>query len=108
MIVGGKDASLCNMIAFFVNIFCGGALGTIADNPKSLKFITDRLCHIAVIDMNDRFRRNHLPDLLQISCSRGARNAFFEMPSEAFHNIYFFDRFMEIVRNIGEQAALGS
>ena len=81
-------------------------MGTIADNSKSLKFISVRLCHITVIDMNDRVRRSHLFHLLEISrCSQG-RCAFFETPGEAFHNIYFFGGLMKMIRNIGEQTAL--
>ena len=70
MIVGGKDASLCNMIAFFVNIFCGGALGTIADNPKSLKFITIRFYDVAVIDVNNSLIWNSPADQGEIRIQR--------------------------------------
>ena len=91
MIAGGKDASLRNMIAFFVVFFCGGTFRTIPDDPKRFKFVTVKLCHVAVIDMNDRVRRDPLFYLLEISRGGEEWSTFFKMAGEAMHNIYFLD-----------------
>lgn len=53
MIVISQYAGFCHMIAFFVNIYCIGAFGTILDKTKGLKFMTFRLHHIRVIDVDD-------------------------------------------------------
>ncbi|MDO4261364.1 MAG: hypothetical protein Q4C82_04750, partial [Eubacteriales bacterium] len=87
--------------------FCGSTFGTIPNDPESFKFITVRLCDVAVVDMNDRFCGNHSFHLPQISGSRCGRSDLFKMPGQTIHNIDLSGRFMELVNDVGEQAASG-
>ena len=66
MVAGGKSTSLCDMISFFIYIFCGSTFGTITYDAKRFKFIAVRFYDIAVIYMNHRFRRNQGFDHLKV------------------------------------------
>ena len=50
VITACKYTCLCDMVAFFVNIFCGCAFRTVPDDPKRLKFMAVRFYNITVID----------------------------------------------------------
>ena len=52
------DASLRNMIAFFINIFNRGTFRAITNSPQSLKFVTIGFDNIGIIDVNNGFRRS--------------------------------------------------
>ncbi len=67
MIVAGKHRGFGYMIAFFIDIFCGSAFGTITYPAKRFKFITVRVNNIAVVDMDSRLSRPSLFNLCEIS-----------------------------------------
>ena len=57
MIVVGKHRGFGYMIALFIDIFCGRALGTITNPSKRFKFKTVGFDNIAVVDMDNRLGR---------------------------------------------------
>ena len=79
MIAGRKDTSFRNMVALFINTFCGSAFRTIPDNTQSFEFITVRFYNVAVIHKDHRLSRHHLFYLLEIGSSRKCRGSFIKV-----------------------------
>ena len=67
MIVVGKDRGFGNMIALFIEIFCGSAFGTITYPSKRFKFVTIRLDNITVVDMDNGLSRTPFFNLCEVS-----------------------------------------
>lgn len=108
VIAGSKDTGFCNMTPFFVDIFSGCAFRAVPDNAKCLKFVTIRLYHIAVINVEDRFRRNPLLYGLKICRGSLRRDSRTEVSGKAVHRVDLFGILMELVCNICQKAASGS
>ena len=67
MIVVGEDRGFGNMIALFIEIFCGSAFGTITYPAKRFKFVTIRLDNITVVDMDNGLSRTPFFNLCEVS-----------------------------------------
>ena len=56
--------------SLFYRRFFGGTFGIIPNNPKSFKFMTVRLCHVAVIDTYGAEPFAHRKTAVQVSTIR--------------------------------------
>lgn len=66
-----------------------------------------RLRDIAVVDVHDRLIRDPTADDRQIGSQGLAGDAFVQMSGEALHRIDFFGRFVKLVHDVCEKAAVG-
>ena len=108
MITGSKDTGFCYMVAFFINIFSRCAFRTIPYDAERFKFVTAWFYNITVVNVNDRFGRNPILDLLKIRRGSLCRNTFIKMSGKTIYNIYLFGIFMKLIHNISQKTASGS
>lgn len=103
-----KGAGFCDMVAFFIDIFCVCTVGSVPDKAKGVKFAAAWFHDITVIDMDDGFVRDLFADGVKVGSLRFSRNAFIQMSGDPFYGIDLFGWFVELVYNVGQEAAPGS
>ncbi len=108
MAVFCEGAGFRNRVAFFIDIFCIGVFGAVPDKAEGFEFTAVRFDDIRVINMDDRFVWEPFADWGEIGIQGFARDAFIQMPGEAFNRIDLFRMFVECIHDVGQKAAARS